>query len=196
MFQRYAFLLLFLFCVAPGIVVAASLNLNATSRFVPIGGIATISTLNFGDISVSSLPTSNGRILLHPNNNINNNIAEFSLTGGHTRGHINFVQDTGNIEIRCTRRLRIANNAGDTVFINRVRIALSTPSTFGAANNCNDLSGAPAATYDLTSDPASTLPIYIGGRLRFNNANPLNSLGVYNSSNAGGEDFVIEITVL
>lgn len=191
------FFVAFVFCmIASGTVFAASTGLDVLSRFVVLGGLSQHSSVSFGYIDVSGLPVSNGRIRMGPNASINNNIPEFSLAGGHTAGHVALYQDIGNIEIRCTRTLHIANGIGDTVFINRVRISLVSASGWGAASDCNNLTGAPAATYDLTADPASILDIFIGARLRINNGNPLNSMGVYNSSNPGGEFIELEVTVL
>ncbi len=175
---------------------AGNAVIEAIIGFVMPGGIFKHADISFGDIGVSNLPTSNGEVRLHPDGSIDTDIPEMTLSGGHNAGHVEFFQAAGDIEVRCSDAVFLANDNGDTVRISEVRIAFPAPAAWGVSSVCNGIAGAPAGAYDLTADPDPTLSIYIGARLEFDGANPLDDIGAYNSSNAGGEMIELEITLL
>ena len=189
-------LLISIFCfLSSGTAYAASSVLDAVAAFIAPGGILKRGDISFGDIIVSTFPTATGDVRLHPDGGIDSDIPEFTLIGNENPGHVEYFQDAGDIEIRCSDNALLSNGS-DLVRIDEIRIAFPTASAWAGASVCNGTAGAPAGTYDLSSDPDATLNIFIGARLRIDGANPLNNPGAYNSGNAGGTVIEIEVTLI
>lgn len=189
-------LLISIFCfLSSGTAYAASSVLDAVAAFIAPGGILKRGDISFGDIVVSTFPTATGDVHLHPDGNIDSDIPQFTLIGGENAGHVEYFQDAGDIEIRCSASALLSNGA-DLVRIDEVRVAFPAATAWAGASACNGTGGAPAGTYDLSSDPDATLNIFIGARLRIDGANPLNNPGSYNSGNAGGTVIEIEVTLI
>lgn len=185
-----------IFCfLSTGTAYAASSALDAVAAFIAPGGILKRGDISFGDVAVSTFPTSTGDIRLHPDGQIDTDIPELTLVGGGNAGHVEYFQDAGNIEIRCSANAMLSNGS-DLVRIDELRIAFPTAAAWGSASTCNGTGGATVGLYDLSSDPDATLNIFIGARLRLDGANPLNNPGSYNSTNTGGTIIEIEVTLI
>jgi|TARA_R110002124_G_scaffold139676_3_gene303876 hypothetical protein len=194
MMWRILFIGVFCF-LSTGTAYAASSVLDAVAAFIAPGGILKRGDISFGDIVVSTFPTATGDVRLHPDGGIDTDIPEFTLIGHENAGHVEYFQDTGDIEIRCSANALLSNGS-DLVRIDEIRIAFPTAAAWAGASACNGTAGAPAGIYDLSSDVDATLNIFIGARLRIDGANPLNNSGTYNSLNAGGTVIEIEVTLI